>query len=88
MSAGSLVAGALFLAWSQVSALNLLRHRGRPWRASSALLDEPAFAVIARRNVGGARGAITALTLWGGFASTVSFRSFSYCLISTTGAAL
>ena len=34
-------------------------------------LYEPAFAVAARRATGDPRSAITALTLWGGFASTV-----------------
>ena len=34
-------------------------------------LYEPAFAVLMHRLGGQARGAITALTLWGGFASTV-----------------
>ena len=34
-------------------------------------LYEPAFAVVARRYGANSRGGITALTLWGGFASTV-----------------
>jgi len=34
-------------------------------------LYEPAFAVVARRAIDDARNAITMLTLWGGFASTV-----------------
>lgn len=72
MSAGSLMVGALFLAWSQVSALSFFFAIAAGLGAlQAALLYEPAFAVIARRNGGGARGAITALTLWGGFASTV-----------------
>ncbi|EPX76476.1 MFS transporter [Salipiger mucosus] len=38
----------------------------------AAVLYEPAFAVIARRfGAGGVRAPVTALTLWGGFASTV-----------------
>src|SRR3546814_4865358 len=38
----------------------------------AAALYEPAFAVIARRvGAGRARAGITAITLWGGFASTV-----------------
>ena len=38
----------------------------------AALLYDPAFAVIARRvGAANARRSITALTLWGGFASTV-----------------
>lgn len=72
MSLGSLAAGTLFLAWSQVSALSIFFAITAGLGAlQAALLYEPAFAVIARHNGGGARGAITALTLWGGFASTV-----------------
>jgi len=73
MAGASLVAGLLLAAWSQVS--NLLAFYAvlavlGCMQAST--LYEPAFAVIARR-VGplGARNGITALTLWGGFASTV-----------------
>lgn len=39
--------------------------------AQAMTLYEPAFALIARRFGAGARDGITALTLWGGFASTV-----------------
>ncbi|MFV3130343.1 MFS transporter [Niveispirillum sp. KHB5.9] len=39
--------------------------------AQAMTLYEPAFAVIARRFGTGTRDAITGLTLWGGFASTV-----------------
>lgn len=39
--------------------------------AQAMTLYEPAFAVIARRFGAGTRDAITGLTLWGGFASTV-----------------
>lgn len=39
--------------------------------AQAMTLYEPAFAVVARRFGPGARDGITALTLWGGFASTV-----------------
>lgn len=71
MSVGSLAAGMLFLAWSQVGALSIFFTIAAGLGAlQAALLYEPAFAVLARRNGGGARGAITALTLWGGFAST------------------
>ncbi|MDX2275471.1 MAG: MFS transporter [Hyphomonadaceae bacterium] len=72
MSAGSLAAGLLFIAWSQVQTLGpfLLIAAGLG-ALQAAVLYEPAFAVIAHRAGGGARSAITALTLWGGFASTV-----------------
>jgi predicted MFS family arabinose efflux permease len=39
--------------------------------AQAMTLYEPAFAVVARRYGAEARRGITALTLWGGFASTV-----------------
>lgn len=72
MSFGSLAAGAFFLAWSQIDALWAFFVIAAALGAlQAAVLYEPAFAVIARRAGGGARGAITALTLWGGFASTV-----------------
>jgi MFS family permease len=72
MSLGSLAAGLFFIAWSQVQSLGpfLLIAAGLG-ALQAAVLYEPAFAVIAHRAGGGARGAITALTLWGGFASTV-----------------
>lgn len=73
MAAGSVLAGLLLLAWSRVDGLlafyvcvagiGILQ---------AATLYEPAFAVVARRSgTLGARSGITALTLWGGFASTV-----------------
>ncbi|WP_274427029.1 MFS transporter [Chelativorans sp. YIM 93263] len=73
MSLASVGAGLLLLAWSQVSNIVLfyvvLAGLGC---LQAATLYEPAFAVITRR-VGAhrARKGITALTLWGGFASTV-----------------
>ena len=73
MAGGSILAGLLLLAWSQVSDLILFY----PIFAGVGLLQAatlypPAFAVVARRfGPGNARPGITALTLWGGFASTV-----------------
>jgi MFS family permease len=73
MAGASVAAGLLLAAWSQVQGLVafyvVLAGLGC---MQAATLYEPAFAVIARR-VGplGARKGITALTLWGGFASTV-----------------
>jgi MFS family permease len=73
MSGASVLAGLLLAAWSQIEGLVafyvVLAGLGC---MQAATLYEPAFAVIARR-VGplNARRGITALTLWGGFASTV-----------------
>jgi predicted MFS family arabinose efflux permease len=72
MSIGSLGAGLLFIGWSEVEALvPFFLIAAGLGALQAAVLYEPAFAVIARRAGGGARDAITALTLWGGFASTV-----------------
>jgi predicted MFS family arabinose efflux permease len=73
MTGGSVVAGLLLLAWSQVDSLLpyyfILAGIGA---LQAATLYEPAFAVVARRfGAPDARRGITALTLWGGFASTV-----------------
>ena len=72
MAIGSALAGLLLLAWSRVDSLwqlyPLLVGVGV---AQAMTLYEPAFAVVARRYGPQARSGITALTLWGGFASTV-----------------
>jgi MFS family permease len=72
MALGSGLAGLLLLLWSQVASLwalyPLLVGIGL---AQAMTLYEPAFAVVARRYGSEARRGITALTLWGGFASTV-----------------
>jgi MFS family permease len=72
MTLGSVLTGFLLLAWSQVEGLwalyPLLAGIGL---AQAMTLYEPAFAIIARRYGSEARRGITALTLWGGFASTV-----------------
>ena len=73
MAGGSVVAGLLLIGWSQVSSLwvfyALFAGIGC---LQAATLYDPVFAVIVRR-VGSqqARPGITALTLFGGFASTV-----------------
>ncbi len=73
MALGSLLAGLLLLAWSQVS--NLITFYvifAGIGCLQAATLYEPAFAVIATQmGADKARQGITALTLWGGFASTV-----------------
>ena len=72
MTVGSVLAGVLLLLWSQIASLwplyPLLAGIGL---AQAMTLYEPAFAVVARRYGTEARRGITALTLWGGFASTV-----------------
>ena len=72
MVLGSGLAGILLLLWSQVTSLwalyPLLAGIGL---AQAMTLYEPAFAVVARRYGSEARRGITALTLWGGFASTM-----------------
>ena len=72
MAAGSALAGLLLLAWSRDASLwplyPLLAGIGL---AQAMTLYDPAFAVVARRYGAEARRGITALTLWGGFASTV-----------------
>lgn len=86
MAGASVLAGLLLLAWSQVEEIAafyvVLAGLGM---LQAATLYEPAFAVIARR-VGPlrARGGITTLTLWGGFASTV-FIPIIQLLIETQG---
>jgi len=86
MSGASILAGILLAAWSQVEGLVafyiVLAGLGC---MQAATLYEPAFAVIARR-VGplNARKGITALTLWGGFASTVFIPVIQF-LIETQG---
>jgi predicted MFS family arabinose efflux permease len=82
MAGASVVAGILLAAWSQVQSLTMfylvLAALGC---MQAATLYEPAFAVIARR-VGplNARKGITALTLWGGFASTVFIPAIQFVI--------
>ena len=73
MTGGSVLAGLVMLAWSQVSDLvGLYVIVGLLGVLQAATLYEAAFAVAARRfGAAGARDAIVAVTLWAGFASTV-----------------
>lgn len=72
MSLGSLAAGLLLLALSQVrSLLALYLVWAGLGLAMAATLYDPAFAVLTQLYRSEARGAITRLTLFGGFASTV-----------------
>lgn len=72
MTLGSALAAFLLLAWSLLSAgWALYPVFAGIGLAQAMTLHEPAFAVVARRYGPEARSGITALTLWGGFASTV-----------------
>jgi hypothetical protein len=85
MTFGSLLGGLLLLAWAQVET---------PWAfyliwaligvSLAGVLYEPAFAVLTATFGPDARRAITALTLVGGFASTV-FMPLTQLLIATVG---
>ncbi|SOD95569.1 MFS transporter [Caenispirillum bisanense] len=72
MAGGALLAAVLLVAWSRVESVAALYvvFAGLGL-AQAATLYDPAFAVVARRYGAEARKGITALTLWGGFASTV-----------------
>lgn len=86
MTCGSVLAGLMLLAWSQVrDIVGLYLIVGLLGALQAATLYEAAFAVIARRfGPGGARGGILAVTLWGGFASTV-FIPFIQLMIGVWG---
>lgn len=72
MVGGALLAALLLLVWSFVGAGWMLYPLFVGIGLAQAMtLYEPAFAVVARRFGAEARSGITALTLWGGFASTV-----------------
>ena len=74
MTAGSIVGGLAFLLWSQVSAPWMLYVACALMGASMAMaLYDPAFILVTRMYPTRYRDAITALTLVGGFASTLSF---------------
>jgi MFS family permease len=85
MTLGSLLGGLLLLAWGRVEA---------PWAfyliwaligvSLAGVLYEPAFAVLTATFGPDARRAITAMTLVGGFASTV-FMPLTQLLIATVG---
>lgn len=86
MAGGSLLAGLLLVLWAQVESMGLFYAAVAGIGAmQAATLYEPAFAVVARRaGALRARPGITALTLWGGFASTV-FIPLIQLLLDTVG---
>ena len=72
LTLGAAAGGLLLVAWSRVDSLwAFYAVFAGIGLAQSMTLYEPAFAVVALRFGAEARRGITALTLWGGFASTV-----------------
>jgi predicted MFS family arabinose efflux permease len=73
MTGASIAAGVLLVLWSLIDSLAAFYLVAAAVGAlQAATLYDPAFAVVARRaGPAAARNGITAVTLWGGFASTV-----------------
>lgn len=72
MAAGSVLGGLLMFGWAEIGNLwSLYLLFAGIGLVQAMTLYEPAFAVVARRYGTDSRRGITALTLWGGFASTV-----------------
>jgi MFS family permease len=85
MTLGAALAGAGFMAWSQIHSLPVLYAAWALMGAAMAMtLYEPAFAVLTKRFPDHYRRGITSLTLVGGFASTLSFPAVAW-LIATWG---
>ncbi len=81
MSWGAVLAGAGFVIWSRVDSLPRLYVAWAVLGASMAMtLYEPAFNVLTKRFPEKYREGITALTLVGGFASTLSFPAAAWLL--------
>lgn len=81
MSWGAVLAGTGFLIWSRVDSLPGLYVAWAVLGASMAMtLYEPAFNVLTKRFPEKYREGITALTLVGGFASTLSFPAAAWLL--------
>jgi MFS family permease len=85
MTAGSLAAAALLALWSRVESYSAFVALWIGLGATmSAVLYEPAFAVLTRRLGPLARRGITAMTLVGGLAST-AFIPITHVLIERFG---
>lgn len=81
LSVGAALAGLGFLAWSQVRGLVALYAAWAVLGAAMAMtLYEPAFSVLTKRFPERFRQGITALTLVGGFASTLSFPAVAWLI--------
>jgi MFS family permease len=85
MTCGSLLGAAALALWSQVDSLPMFYGVYALMGAAMAmLLYDPAFAVVTATFAADARKAITAITLAGGFASTI-FMPLAHLLIETMG---
>src|SRR5918993_2994591 len=85
MTAGSVLAAALFALWSRVESYPAFVLIWLGLGATmSAVLYDPGFAILIRRLGPGARRGITAMTLVGGLASTV-FLPVTHLLIEAFG---
>ena len=86
MAGGSFAAGLLLILWSRADSLPMFYLALAGLGAvQAATLYDPVFAVVARRlGPAQARPGITAITLWGGFASTI-FIPLIQLLIDQTG---
>ena len=81
MTLGAVLAGAGFLLWSRAASLPVLYAAWAVLGAAMATtLYEPAFNVLTKRFPAQYREGITALTLVGGFASTLSFPAVAWLL--------
>ncbi len=81
MTIGAALAGIGFLLWSRVDSLALLYAAWALLGAAMAMtLYEPAFNIVTKRFPERYRDAITALTLVGGFASTLSFPAVAWLI--------
>jgi MFS family permease len=81
MVLGAVLAGLGFLLWSRADSLPLLYAAWVLLGAAMAMtLYEPAFNVLTKRFPAQYRQGITALTLVGGFASTLSFPAVAWLL--------
>ena len=82
LTLGAALAGAGFLLWSQVHSLGLLYAAWALMGAAMAMtLYEPAFNVLTKRYAQRYREGITALTLVGGFASTLAFPAVAWLIV-------
>ena len=84
LAGASVAAGGLLLALSQVSSLvGFYAVYAALGALFAATLYDPVFAVVGRRyGPARARDGITALTLWGGFASTVFIPAIEVVMVS------
>ena len=81
MTGGAVLAGVGFLVWARIDGLPMLYLAWALLGASmAATLYEPAFNVLTKRFPGRYVRGITALTLVGGFASTLSFPAAAWLI--------